>query len=181
MLAYWYWWVRVGVSWRVEGRGVVGCWGCPIYYCLVPTSLVTLVAIESGCSLAFLLCVALSTYCYWWVSVGVGWRMEGAVEGWGIQFSTVLFAHVLLLHSHWVRLSSGRSPMYSLVNILLLVGKWGVGWVSNLMLSCFHISCYFSINSIRVFSSVHPCQFTVIGGWGGGEGEGVQFSTLLWL
>ena len=30
-------------------------------------------------------------------------------------------------------------------------------------------------------SSVHPCQFTVIGGWGGGEGEGVQFSTLLWL
>ena len=45
--------------------------------------------------------------------------------------------------------------MYSLVNILLLVGKFGVGRVSNLMLSCFHISCYLSINSIRVFTLLY--------------------------
>ena len=66
MSAYCYWWVRVEVSLRVEGgivRLVVSnlVLSCPHMNCFF-------IAIESGFPLAYLLCTALSTYCYWWVN-----------------------------------------------------------------------------------------------------------------
>ena len=108
-----------GVSWRVEGgSGRLGVsnlvLSCSHMFCYF-------IAIESGFPLAYLLCTALSTYYYWWVS--------GEWGGCPIWCSLVSTSHVTLV-------SIQSSLLYILISSLLLGdGVEGEVRVSNSALS----------------------------------------------